>query len=258
MTLTNNSGSSWLRIARPTRSSEITLFCFPYSGASAAIYSSWVNNIPNVNVCPVELPGHGLRLSEPLYGNLMKVVELAAEALDPYLDRPFAFFGHSMGSLLSFELARRIRRLRQVEPVHLFVSGHNAPQFEEKMEPISTLPEPEFIEKIRNLNGTDESVFESKELREVFLPILRADFRMCETYRYQPDEPFKCPITALGGLKDIHVPRPDLEAWQIHTTASFKVRMFPGDHFYLTTSRPALLEIIARELNSARIAGMIR
>lgn len=258
MTYINNNGSSWLRMARPSRGGEITLFCFPYSGASAAIYSGWVNNIPNVNVCPVELPGHGLRLNEPLHGNLMQLVELTAEAISPYIDRPFAFFGHSMGSLLSFELARRIRGLRQVEPVHLFVSGHNAPQFEEKMEPISTLPEPEFIGKIRGLNGTDESVFESKELRDVFLPILRADFQMCETYRYRPDEPFNCPITALGGLKDIHVPRSDLEAWQIHTSASFKVRMFPGDHFYLTSSRLALLEIIARELNAARETGARR
>jgi surfactin synthase thioesterase subunit len=245
---TSDPVQTWMRMAKPVLAKSPILFCFPYSGAGASIFSGWVNNIPSAIVCPVEFPGHGLRMGEPLINRLTPMVEQLSRDLLPYLDQPFAFFGHSLGALLSFELARHLRDQHGLEPVHLFVSGHGAPQLEDQFPPIQDLPEEDFIAEIRKMNGTDEAVLQNRELLDVFLPILRADFAICGTYRYQPGRPLNCPITALGGLKDPDAPRSAMEAWGIHTTQPFKVRMFPGDHFYLTQNRLALLEILARSL----------
>jgi medium-chain acyl-[acyl-carrier-protein] hydrolase len=185
---------------------------------------------------------------EPPYTRLQPLVEAAAQAFLPYLNKPFAFFGHSLGALVSFELARYLRKEYGVHPVHLFVSSHTAPQIPDIDPPIHDLPEPEFIEKIRGLNGMSKEVLENTELMELLLPILRADFAICETYTYENDSPLDCPITALGGLLDEHVSRVDLEAWCEQTDDSFSLHLFPGDHFYLNTDQSLLLRTLAQKL----------
>jgi len=240
---------NWLPLAKPLRQSAVNLFCFPYSGANASIYHSWLSGLPKpLAVIPVELPGRGRRLSEPPHTRLSSLVESAAEALIPYLDHPFAFFGHSMGALLSFELARFLRDCCGRSPVHLFLSGSGAPHLPHPEQPISELPEPEFIQRLRELNGTEEAILACPELRELLLPILRADFAICETYRYLPGEPLDCPISVFGGLSDPFVGRADLEPWKVHTRAAFRVRLFPGDHFFLHTNGAQILTVFAREL----------
>lgn len=247
------SNPPWLPGSRTEPSRQITLFCFPYSGASASCFRAWIQRIPSVTVCPVELPGHGMRIGEPLHTSITPLIEDMAEVIFHNLQEPFAFFGHSMGALVSFEIARFFRRNYQKEPIHLFVSGHSAPHLEELEPPIHALPDEKFAQKIREMNGTDEAFFDSPELCEIFLPILRADFTVCETYQYQPGVPLSCPITALGGISDLSVPRAALEAWKVHTSQSFKVRMFPGDHFFLKHQQPTLMEILASELLGGRM-----
>jgi medium-chain acyl-[acyl-carrier-protein] hydrolase len=239
----------WLANPRPDPRAVVRLFCFPYSGAGASIFYSWPGTLPPlIQVCPVQLPGRGNRLAEPSFIRLLPLVQAAAEALLPYLDKPFAFFGHSMGALVSFELARHLSKQHNLSPVHLFVSGHNAPHIPDREPPIHALPEPEFMAKLRQLNGMRKGVLEDAELMQLVLPILRADFAACETYVYQAASPLECPISALGGLQDEYVTRDGLEAWREQTSASFYLRMFPGDHFYLNTDRQLLLRTLAREL----------
>lgn len=244
--------TTWLSCPRPVPGAGLRLFCFPYSGGAASVYYPWAEVMPAaIEVCPVQLPGHGTRLSEPLHTRLGPLVEAVAGALAPYLDRPFAFFGHSMGALIGFELARLLRRTRGLLPTHLFVSANSAPQLPDRNPPLHQLPEPEFLSKLRELNGTPEEVLRHAELRQLLFPILRADFAVCETYEYRPDAALACPISAFGGLGDSYVNREELAGWREQTTATFSVRMFPGDHFYLNTARPYLLQAVARDLDTS-------
>jgi medium-chain acyl-[acyl-carrier-protein] hydrolase len=196
----------------------------------------------------MQLPGRGTRLVEPLFTRLSPLVRALAHALVPYFDKPFAFFGHSMGALVGFELARQLRRQHGREPACLFVSAHPAPQLPHTGSSLHTLREREFLEKLRRLGGTPQEVLGHEELMRLLLPTLRADFSVYETYAYSPDFPLSCPISAFGGLQDRGVSRGDLDAWRAQTSASFSLRMLPGDHFFLNTAQPLFLRTLAHEL----------
>jgi medium-chain acyl-[acyl-carrier-protein] hydrolase len=226
----------------------VRLFCFPYSGAAATVFGTWSRTLPAfIQVQAVELPGRGRRLREAPARRLADLVDdIAAGFQDS--EAPFAFFGHSMGALLAFELARRLESEAQSGPVHLFVSGHSAPDVERTADPIHQLPGPEFMERIRDLQGTPEELLANHEFRDMLLPILRADFQVCETYEYSPRKPLACGISVLGGLGDPYVGLEDLEAWRRQTSGPFSVRMFPGNHFFLNSAMPSLFQAIARDL----------
>jgi medium-chain acyl-[acyl-carrier-protein] hydrolase len=239
----------WITKFEPAGKARVRLFCFPYAGGGAYIYRDWSRGLPsNVEVCSVQLPGRQNRLNEAPLTRLSTLVEKVALAIRAYLDKPFAFFGHSMGALISFELARYLRREDAIEPMRLFVSGRTAPQLPSARAPIYNLPTPEFMEKLRELNGTPEGFFEYPELMEMALPILRADFQMIDTYTYAAEAPLDCPITAFGGLKDYEVSREHLEAWREQTTSAFTLRMFDGDHFFIHQAEPLLLRALSQEL----------
>jgi medium-chain acyl-[acyl-carrier-protein] hydrolase len=229
----------------------LRLFCFPYAGGGARIFRSWQDSLPQtVEVHAIELPGRDRRMREAPFTNLLKLVEELGPALQPYLDKPLAFFGHSMGAKISFELARYLRREYRLEPSHLFVSGSGAPQLPKEGVPDYTLPEPEFIEKVRSLNGTPPEVLDNQEIMRLLVGILRADFELVETHVYSPEPPLNCPITAVGGLRDDEVSRDQLDAWRIHTKTRFVLRMFPGDHFFLHTHQATLLRVLTDSLLS--------
>jgi medium-chain acyl-[acyl-carrier-protein] hydrolase len=242
--------TSWLSYYKPNPQAEIRLFCFPYAGGSALIYRKWAGSLPkNVEICPVQLPGRGTRLRDQPFTRLIPMVETLAAALLPYLDRPFAFFGHSMGAAIAFELARHLRQRYLPEPEHLFVSGRNAPQIPRTTPLTYHLPDSEFIEEVRRLNGTPQEVLEHPELMQLMLPLLRTDFAVVQTYIHATGEPLSAPITAFGGLLDHDVRREYLEAWSKQTAARFSLRMFPGDHFFLHTSQALVLKALAQDLN---------
>jgi medium-chain acyl-[acyl-carrier-protein] hydrolase len=186
---------------------------------------------------------------EPPFTQLEPLIQELTPVLLPCLDKPFAFFGHSMGALVSFELARILRKKYDLSPVHLFVSGRRTPQVPDPDPPIHTLPEPEFLDELRRYNGTPESVLENAELMQLFLPTLRADFAVLETYVYTPEPLLNCPITAFGGLEDWKASCEDLEAWREQTNADFSLQMFPGDHFFVHSAQPLLLQALSRALH---------
>ena len=177
------------------------------------------------------------------------LISSLARALYPYLQaKPYAFFGHSMGSLVSFELARYLRKKHYAGPVQLLVAAHRAPQIPWPNPPVHALPDKEFIEELHRLNGTPVEILQNAEMLEIALPMLRADFAVCETYRYVPEDPLACPIFAGGGLDDDEISPDDLAAWHEQARSSFTLRMFPGNHFFIDSSREALLRAITREL----------
>ena len=239
----------WITCRKPSPKARLRVFCFPYAGGGVSIFRAWSDGLPaDVEVCPVQLPGRGTRLMEPPFTRLSPLIQALAQALFPLLDKPFVFFGHSLGALVSFELARQLRREYAIKPVRLFISADRAPQIANRDPAIHTLPEEEFLVELCHLNGTPGEVLEDDELRAIMLPLLRADFAVYETYEYSTEPPLDCPISAFGGLQDRRVSRGDLEAWRDQTSVAFSLRMFPGDHFFLNTTRPSLLEALSQEL----------
>lgn len=241
----------WFLLSNPVARARMRLFCFPYAGGAASIFYSWHQYLPEfMEIRPVQLPGRENRIGEPLLTHLNHLVPMVAQAIRPYLDLPFVFFGHSLGALLSFELVRYLRRHQFPVPVHLFVSGHQAPQLPKvSSEILHQLPDAEFIESIKEMNGTPDGVFENMELLRLFLPILRADFTLAETYSYVTEPPLSCAITAFGGNHDPQVTQEGLGAWEAQTASRFKAYIFPGDHFFLHGERVELLKTISNELN---------
>jgi medium-chain acyl-[acyl-carrier-protein] hydrolase len=246
----------WLPRFKPRTEAALRLFCFPYAGGSTAIYRQWANSFPSaIEVCPVQLPGRGERLGEPFKTRLNSLVKELAAAISPYLDKPFAFFGHSMGAIIGFELARELRRAASLKPEHLFISARQAPQLPVD-EPITyDLPETEFLQEVHRLNGTPKEVLEHSELMQMMIPLLRADFEVVETYTYTPGAPLECPVTVFGGLQDFEVKREQLEAWREQTSDAFSLRMLPGDHFFVHTAHLLIIRVIIQELSRRLSTG---
>jgi medium-chain acyl-[acyl-carrier-protein] hydrolase len=241
--------NTWFAFHKIQQQVKFRLFCLPYSGGGASVYHSWEGILPpTIEIIPIELPGRGSRMIEPPYTHIDDLVQDLSAALLPYLDRPFAFFGHSMGALVGFEISRHLRDAHCLFPFHLFISGHGAPHIQDREKSIHELSDEQLVEKLREMNGTQEEILNNPELRSIILPVIRADFSICGTYRYRPAAPLSCPMDIFGGLGDRYVPRCDLEAWAEHTSSACKVRMFPGDHFFLNQSRLLLLRVIAQEL----------
>lgn len=249
VTTINKPDTAWIAWARPRPEARLRLFCFPYAGGGATIFRKWSDSLPEtVEVNPVQLPGRGNRLREPPFARLSPLVQAIAAGLLPHLDKPFAFFGHSMGALISFELARLLRRERGIEPYHLFVSGRRAPQILDPVPITYNLPQAKFIENLQKLNGTPAELFEHRELMTLMLPVLRADFEVVQTYAYEEEPALSCSISALGGIQDQEVSRGDLEAWRHQTGAAFMLRRFAGDHFFLNTQQSLFLQMLSQEL----------
>ncbi|HEX8139343.1 MAG TPA: thioesterase II family protein [Pyrinomonadaceae bacterium] len=244
-----NRQNAWLLSPQPNPKARLRLFCFPYAGGAAQVFRSWPAKLPSVvETVAVQPPGRGARIKEAPFTSMTTLVEAAAEALLPQLDKPFAFFGHSLGAFVSFELARFQRRKGGPRPSALFVSGARAPQLPSLKEPIHNLPDDELIEALRDLKGTPDEVLDNAELMQFMLPLLRADFEVNESYAYRDEPPLDYPITAFGGTEDEQVSRERLEGWREQTRASFTLRLLPGDHFFLHSSQELLLRELSRAL----------
>jgi medium-chain acyl-[acyl-carrier-protein] hydrolase len=239
----------WLEYYHPRRTCRIRLFCFPYAGNGAVMFRSWQDAIPDsIELCPVQLPGRGRRLHDPPFTRLTGLIQAVSTALHPLLDKPFALFGHSMGALICFELARAWRRELQLTPEYLFVSGRRAPQLSVPDSPTFNLPEAELIVELRRLNGTPEDILSNPGAISLMMPLLRADFEVVQTYLYSSERPLDCPIKAIGGLEDMGTSQEHLLPWREQTANSFSLSMFPGDHFFINQVRRELCRLLASTL----------
>ena len=242
--------NQWLICPKPNPQAKLRLFCFPYAGGAATIYHKWHTGLPStVEVCAVQPPGRGNRLTDKPFTHLMPMVQAVAEGILPALDKPFVFFGHSMGAMMAFELSRLLRQKHRIQPLHVFVSGRMAPQIAPTDPPTYHLPDAEFIENLRELKGTPKELLDNEELMQVMLPLLRADFEVCQTYSYVPGPPLTCPLTVYGGLQDDKIDRDDFEAWKWHTSDQFVLKMFPGDHFFIHSDQALVLDLLSKELD---------
>jgi medium-chain acyl-[acyl-carrier-protein] hydrolase len=248
---TRPTADRWITRPRPLPRARLRLFCLAHAGGGASAFRGWPDVLPaDVEVCPVQLPGRENRIGEKAFDRVEPLIEALADAVDGYLDRPFALFGHSNGALLSFELSRTLRARGRPGPVHLFPSGRRAPDLPADSAPIHTLPEAEFLADLQELGGLPPQLLEHRELLELLVPLLRADVSIHETYEFREQAPLECPFTAYGGLADVKVSRAQLEAWERHSTGPFTLRMFPGGHFYLQEDRDATLRTLSADLLS--------
>lgn len=241
-----------LVVAGEHREPRVRLYCFPYSGGNAAAFVPWQRAIdPAIELCPVQLPGRGARFNEPLCTSFSTLIADLAQMLveqTALSDLPFAFFGHSLGSLIAFELARYCQQHGLTQPQRLIVSGCNAPPLKTNKRRLHELPDEELLARLREYNGTPEEVLNSRELMRLLLPVVRADFALGADYQYQPDPLLGIPVTACTGCLDPHVDAAGMAAWAKLTQADFRLHSFNGDHFYIQPQQAALLRCLADEL----------
>jgi medium-chain acyl-[acyl-carrier-protein] hydrolase len=230
------------------------LFCFPYAGGSAAIYHAWPDALPSdVEVCAIQLPGRANRIAERPYAEMSTLVTAVTSAMLPWLDRPFALFGHSFGALVAFEVARAVRAQAQVVPTHLFVSGRGAPHLPPSRTIDATTSDTAFINALRELNGTPPEVLNHPEVLQLLLRTVRADFQVVNSYGYTADRPLSCPITAFGGSDDEESQESRLAAWRTQTSGPFAHHVLRGDHFFIVDRQAELLALLRAGL--AGVAG---
>lgn len=246
--------NDWITCPAPNPAARLRLFCFPFAGGGASIFRTWARALPTtVEVCPVQLPGRENRFRESPYTDVLPLAEILAGQIKRYSQKPYALYGHSMGALLAFELARILQRQNAPLPLTLFLAAHRAAHLSPRRAPIYALPDEELIHAIRRLGGLQEEVMEDQELLDVLLPTLRADLTLCDLYGYSSDTPLNCPFQLYAGRDDTEVPPEDMETWSEHSTQSSSLRIFPGGHFFLRSDGDALMQAIAGAL--AQLGG---
>lgn len=229
-------GTRWAR-PYPARhpAPALRLFCFPYAGAGASVFRDW--RLPEdlgVELWAVQPPGRENRRNEPSIRRMPVLVRSCADELAPLLeDTPYAFFGHSMGALVAFELARLRQSRGERLPVHLFLSAHRAPDRPPKRGPVSTLPDDEFLERLLEMVGSSRTAVVDLDLLLMLAPMIRADLELCEHYRYRPGPPLATPMTCFAAIDDSEVDVPDVAAWQLYTTGAFRLHTYTGGHTFL-------------------------
>lgn len=247
--------SPWIVVPAPKPAARARLFCFPFAGAGAAAFHAWARKLPAyLELCILQLPGRESRMGQKPISDWGVLMDALSGEFRDWTDRPFAFFGHSLGATMAFELTRRLRREGRPLPIHLFVSGRAAPQLPLARPPVHHLSDAEFRDELRDLQGTPEEVLQNEELMEFILPLLRADFTLAETHPYHEEPPFGLPISAFGGVEDPYAPEDALDAWRAHTSARFRRTMYPGGHFYLQDPGVELVAAIEEQIR-ATLAG---
>jgi surfactin synthase thioesterase subunit len=237
----------WL-VSAGRRSGAPRLYLFPHGGGAAAEYVRWARDLPGIEAHAVQLPGRGTRLREPALTGMRPLVAAMVEQI-PFGARGFAFFGHSLGALVAYEVTKALRVAGKPLPDRLIVSGFRAPSQPREIVPVHQLGDDELIAEVnRRHGGFPAEVLADADLRAMLAGYLRADYQVLETYEYRETTPLPVPITAFGGRSDA-VSVADLEAWGRHTVWPVGVRLFDGGHFYLRDHGPAVRRAIASVLH---------
>lgn len=241
-----------LTIPKPNPSAKFRLVCLPYAGGAASSYRLWPGALPeSVEVWAIQLPGREGRMGERAMVRLAPMVSETMSVLTSMLDSPFALFGHSMGALLAFELARQLPP--EFTPTKIFLSGCRGPRLPVRHS-LHTLPEPQLLADLGRLGGTHDAVLNDPELMRLLLPTIYADLEASETYAYTPSAALHTPITALGGTQDPLASEHDIAEWARETDGQFRMKLFPGGHFYFRPDPQPLLRFLSGELNEL-VAG---
>jgi medium-chain acyl-[acyl-carrier-protein] hydrolase len=260
-----NDSALWFPNRSKSPEGAVTLVCFSYAGAGASVYADWQKDMPpSVSVCPVQLAGREQRCAEPPLTSIRRMADEIAPRLAGFVSVPYAFFGYSMGALLSYETALRLRSRNFPAPVGMIVAAHQAPQLPLTRKRISGLNDAEFLSEVRAMGGTREEVFSHLELLEYILRTLRADFTACDGYIHEKHEPLNLPLAVFGGWKDPFVPRSALVPWREMVNLPSRLQMFPGGHFFIHENRALVLQAVAARIGqwlqggSTRLSGIER
>lgn len=251
--------SAWIVRPRARPAAALRLFCFPYAGGGAGVYRAWADALPEtIELCAIQAPGREGRVREAPLADFRTVIAQAAAAIAPLLNRPYAFFGHSLGAIVSLEVARTLAADGYPEPLVLIASASRAPSERTPSDPISELPDREFLEGIRRVSGPDAAFDEfctHPELVELLLPVLRADFTLSERYRPLSDSTLHCPVVAISPHGDTHAPEQLVTPWRDVTSGPFALHRFEGGHLYLNHRRAELVDFVVRELREHTAEG---
>ena len=243
------SRNPWLIAGRGGHPAALRLFCFPYAGGSASVFHSWRAALaPDIDVIAVQMPGRAERLLEEMPTRIEPLVEALAEAIVPCAGRRFAFFGHSLGGLVAFELARVLQRRGAAQPERVIVSGCDAPRHRKAERALHRLDDAAFVEVLRDYKGTPPEILANRELMRLLLPAVRADFEISESYVPLHDAPLDRPLTVLAGVHDERDSDAAVEGWAQETRAGCDVHWFDGDHFFINPHREAVLDCLRRTL----------
>ena len=238
----------WIRCFQPAPQSRARLVCLPHAGGSASYFRPFTQGFDpsSLEVLAVQYPGRQDRRRDPCVPSVEGLAEQTAEALTPWLDKPLALFGHSMGALVGFELARRLEA-RGAELLVLFASGRRAPS-RRRPENIHRRDDAGIIAEIKYLGGTNAKLLDDPEIVEMIMPAIRGDYTAVETYKCPPEVAISTSIVALTGADDPRASLPEVRAWSEHTTGEFDLRVYPGGHFYLEHQRTELINEVADRL----------
>lgn len=243
--------SPWFPQVIEREQARLRLFCLAFAGGSWTYFRSWPALAPDwLELWPVELPGRGTRLREPLVDDMDTLGEALAGQIAARADLPFAFFGHSMGSAVAHATTRALAR-RGLSPVLVAASGRAAPH-RAFPRALHRQPAERLKAEMVRLDGTAREILENDELMDFVIPIMRNDFRLIETYSPEPEPLLHAPVMVLCGEDDVDVTKEQLDAWAELTTGSFELHLFPGGHFYLNDHVRPVLDLVAR-----RLAGLL-
>jgi medium-chain acyl-[acyl-carrier-protein] hydrolase len=250
MTFAHEARDGWVVRPRRIADPQLRLFVFPSAGRGPAMFRPWAAHMPpGVELCIAQLPGREARWNERAFLDVCQVSRAFAEAIAFDLDRPFALFGHSLGALISFEVARHLRRSGGPMPRALFAAAHRAPHLPNRLQRIAHLPGAEFLRQLSARYGAlPQAVIEQKELMDFVLPTLKADYQMAEWYEYLDDGPLACAISVFGGADDPHVSSDELASWRRQTTAAFIHRTIAGGHFFVDRMQAPLVPLLLGDL----------
>lgn len=247
--------SPWLVSASAVKA-RMRLFCFPYAGGSAFNFMPWRAALdPSIEICAVQLPGRGARITEAPIASISALLRVLAPAITQNSQMPFAFFGHSVGALIAFELARYLQLHGIGGPERLFMSGCQAPQYRSPTRRLHELPDAAFLDELRSYNGTPVEVLENRELMELMLPTIRADFALAENYVYRSGLRLQAPVSVFAGKNDDNKLPGQVDGWKNETARDCRVIWFEGGHFFVNTARDAVIRQLNTELVDIRTSS---
>jgi medium-chain acyl-[acyl-carrier-protein] hydrolase len=239
--------SSWVMRPFPQPHATKRLFCLPFAGGGASAYRQWVSALgPTIEVCTVQLPGRENRLLEPAYDDYKSLTVALRSALNPLLDKPYALYGHSMGALLAFELARSLEDSDGPTggPERIFLAAHRAAHLPLQRSPMANLPQDALIAKLSEYGGFSNEILDSPELMELLIPAIRADLKLCDLYHFEKKNLLRCPINVIAGALDKQTSTESTYLWALHSSGQTKVHVIDGGHFFLHTHSAQVLEIV--------------
>lgn len=243
--------SKWFKTEKKAHIKELRIFCLPYAGGGASVFRNWSDYLPDfIDICPIQLPGREDRILESAIKDMDELVDILKKEIHDYLDLPYIIFGHSLGARIGFELTRSLINEYGIKPLQLIVAGSRAPEIPEP-NPLHHLPDDKFIKELKRFSGTPEEVLDNKDLMGIFIPSLRADFSIDETWIFLEDEPLEIPITAFYGTDDPEASKKEISGWENHTSSDFELIPVKGEHFFINDEQDSFLKLLSDNIKNS-------